>query len=176
MRGKSWIVIFIFSLALNVSFIATWLARSTNASGVSDDARSEAEKPRPSHLDFWLDLYREAGASEEQLVKIEPRLRDSHAKHKAEGETLKKRYRELFERIGAKEFDQAAIDRELEEIIEAHRRLLQLSIEGAIADRDILSEEQRAKLQEILRDRFKQASARSRGRALFCSLEGAWRG
>ena len=140
------------SVALNVAFVATWIAYAT----VSHAEPKETGRQERSHA-IWCPLHRELDVTEKQWAQIEPRLREFQA---AAGELSQQTTglrAQVIELIAAKEPDREAIRAKQDEILATKRRIQDLVAKHLLAEKQNLTPEQQTKLFEMLRNRTSSA-------------------
>jgi Spy/CpxP family protein refolding chaperone len=136
------------SAALNVAFIAMWIAHAAPRQPRPEEAGQRATQPT-----IWCPLHRELGATEEQWEPIEPRLREFQA---AVGElcqqvnTLRS---EVIDLIAAAKPDAEAIRAKQDEILATKRRIQGLVADHLLWEKEILTPGQQARLFEMLGNR-----------------------
>jgi Spy/CpxP family protein refolding chaperone len=145
-RTKLYLIV--ASMALNVAFVATWLAHAT----VSHAHPEETGRQETEHT-IWCPLHRELGVTGEQWAQIEPRLREFQA---AVGELCKQTTgirAEVIELIAAREPDKETIRAKQDEILATKRRIQRLVVDHLLAEKEVLTPEQQQQLFAMLRDR-----------------------
>jgi Spy/CpxP family protein refolding chaperone len=138
----------IASVALNVAFVAMWIAYAAPS-----QARPEEVGQRAMQHTIWCPLHRELGVTEEQWAQIEPRLRDFQA---AVGELCQKvnaRRSAVIDLIAAEEPDRATIRAKQDEILATKRNIQDLVADHLVAEKEILTPKQQQRLFEMLRNR-----------------------
>jgi Spy/CpxP family protein refolding chaperone len=148
MWKKTRIYLIVASVALNVAFVAMWIAHAA-----LPEAHIEETRQRETQQTIWCPLHRELGVTEEQWAQIEPRLREFQA---AVGErcrhTNAKRL-DVIDLIAVEEPDTEAIRAKQDEILATKRSIQGLVMDHLLAEKKILAPEQQQRLFEMLRDR-----------------------
>jgi Spy/CpxP family protein refolding chaperone len=148
MWKKTRLYLIVASVALNVAFVATWIAHAT----VSETHPEGTDRQETTHV-IWCPLHRELGVTGEQWAQIEPRLREFQA---AVGELCRQTTgmrEKVIELIAAKEPDREAIREKQNEILATKRRIQDLAAEHLLAEKQNLTPTQQTKLFEMLRNR-----------------------
>jgi Spy/CpxP family protein refolding chaperone len=137
------------SVALNVAFVAVWIAYAA----LPKADPQEAGKPRARQA-VWCPLHRELGVTQEQWTQIEPRLRDFQG---AVGELCQRvqgARSEVIDLIAAREPDLEAIRAKQDEILGTKRKIQDLVVRHMLAEKQVLTPDQQARLLEILREQM----------------------
>ncbi len=135
------------SAALNVAFIAMWIAHAAPPQ-VSEEQTAAGGRPA-----IWCPLHRELGVTEEQWVEIEPRLREFQAAVGEVFERTKTMWPEVIDLIAAEEPDVEAIRAKQDEILTTKQRIQRLVVDHLLAEKEVLTPEQQRRLFEMLRNR-----------------------
>ncbi len=136
------------SVALNVAFVAMWVAHAAPMQGKHletnvDDAQET----------IWCPLHRELKVTEEQWAKIEPRLREFQA---SVGELCQKTdavRSQVIEMIAADEPDVDAIFARQAEVLATKQQIQRLVVNHLLAEKEVLTPEQQQRLFTMLRER-----------------------
>jgi Spy/CpxP family protein refolding chaperone len=147
MWKKTKLYLVVASAALNVAFVATWIAHAT----VSHAHPGEVGGQERKHT-VWCPLHRELGVTAEQWTHIEPRLRefqDAVADFYQQSNEMRA---EVIELIAAEEPDRDAIRAKQDEILATKRRIQNLAAEHLVAEKQNLTLEQQTKLFEMIRN------------------------
>lgn len=136
------------SVALNVAFVAMWIAHAAPS-----QARPEETGQRTTQHTIWCPLHRELGVTEEQWAQIEPRLREFQAAVGELRQQTSARRSEVIDLIAAEEPDAEAIRSKQDEILATKRSIQGLVAEHLVAERELLTPEQQQQLFEMLRNR-----------------------
>ena len=139
----------LFSVAMNVAFGAVWLAHALH--GPPDAAGVGPGQPSESAI--WHPLYRELDLTEQQWEKIEPGLTDLMDASQALCEKCRQARRGILELIEADEPDLQAIRGKQAEILDVQHNMQSMIIEHILAERQILTPEQRVRLFQLIRQR-----------------------
>jgi len=148
MWKKTRLYLVVASVALNMAFVATWIAQARVS-----QAHPEETGGRETKHTIWCPLYRELGVTEQQWTQIEPRLRKFQA---AVGELCQQTAgmrAEVIELIAAEEPDRKVIRAKQDEILATKRRIQDLAVEHFLAEKQSLTPDQQRKLFEMLRSR-----------------------
>jgi len=148
MWNKTRLYLIVASLALNVGFVVIWVAHAVPWPASPDKTGQAETQQTVSHR-----LHRELGVTEEQWARIEPRLREFQAAVGELCEQTDAMRAEVIDLIAAKEPDREAIRAKQDEILATKRRIQGLVAEHLLAEKQILTPDQRAKLFERLRSR-----------------------
>jgi Spy/CpxP family protein refolding chaperone len=134
------------SVALNVAFVAVWIAYAAVSQG-----RRQEGSGTTAEQGIWCPLHRELGVTQEQWTQIEPRLRNFQA---AVGE-LCQRVRgarsEVIDLIAAEEPDLEAIRAKQDEILSTKRKIQDLVVSHTLAEKQVLTPDQQTRLLLMLR-------------------------
>ena len=136
------------SVALNVAFLAMWIAHAAASQG-----RPEQMDRRAARQTVWCPLHRELGVTDEQWLQIEPRLREFQA---AVGELCQQTSAmrsQVIDLIAAEKPDAEAIRAKQDEILATKRRIQELVTDHLLAETEVLTPEQKQRLFEMLRNR-----------------------
>jgi Spy/CpxP family protein refolding chaperone len=138
----------IASVALNVAFVATWIAHATVSHAPPEETGWQETKPT-----IWCPLHRELGVTGAQWAQIEPRLREFQAAVGGLSQRTNGMRAEVIELIAAKEPARETIRAKQDEILATKRRIQDLVAEHLLAEKQDLTAEQQTKLFEMLRNR-----------------------
>ena len=147
MWKKTRLYLIVASVALNVAFIAMWIAHAA-----LPEAHPEETVQRETQQTIWCPLHRELAVTEEQWTQIEPRLREFQA---AVGELCQQTGAmrlDVIDLIAVEEPDREAIRAKQDEILATKRRIQELVAGHLLAERQILTADQQTKLFEMLRN------------------------
>jgi len=136
------------SVALNVAFVAMWIA---HAAPLQD--RSGGIGQRAAERSVWCPLHRQLQVTGAQWRQIEPRLRDFQT---AVGELCRQVDRlrsEVIDLVAAEEPDVEAIRAKQDEILATKRQIQRRVVDHLLAEKEILTPEQQERLFGMLRDR-----------------------
>lgn len=148
MWKKAGVYLIVVSVALNVAFVAMWIAYAAPS-----QARPEETGQRETQQTIWCPLHRELGVTEEQWAQIEPRLRKFQA---AVGELCQEvngKRSEVIALIAAEQPDAEAIRAKQDEILATKRSIQGLVVDHLLAEKQILTPQQQQQLFEMLRNR-----------------------
>jgi Spy/CpxP family protein refolding chaperone len=148
MWKNSTLYLIVVSVALNVAFIAMWVAYAAPVRRGPEAGDSQvAEEP------VWCPLHRQLGVSPEQWQEIEPRLRDFQASVAELCQQTDGMRSQVIELLAAEEPDLEAIRARQDEILETKRRIQQRVVDHLLAEKNVLTPEQQRQLFALLRDR-----------------------
>lgn len=141
-RATSFLIL--ASLGLNLAFVGVWVAHAWPA---REDDQSDQQSA------IWCPLHRALEVSPQQWSQIEPRLREFQA---AVGELCQQVDRarsEVIEMVAAEEPDLNAIRAKQDEILAAKWVIQSRVVDHLLAEKEILTADQHARLFEMLRQR-----------------------
>lgn len=136
------------SVALNVAFVAMWIAHAAACHGRPQEADETTDQQA-----IWCPLHRELGATEEQWAQIEPRLRDFQAAVGELRQQTSAKRSEVIDLIAAEEPDTEVIRATQDEILATKRSIQGLVVDHLLAEKEVLTPEQQQQLFEMLRNR-----------------------
>jgi Spy/CpxP family protein refolding chaperone len=136
------------SAALNVAFVATWIAHAAAAQRGPEGIGAGAAQAA-----IWCPLHRELKVTEEQWGQIEPRLREFQASVGELCVQTDAMRSEVIDLIAAEEPDVAAILARQDEILATKQRIQRLVVDHLLAEKEVLTAEQQRQLFTMLRDR-----------------------
>ena len=139
-------LLILLSVGLNVAFVVAWAAHAL-------PSRAGGPRRGRSGEGIWCPLHRELGTSEEQWQEIEPRLKQFQERCQELCRHLNQLRGEMIDLVAAAEPDRAAIEAKQEEILAGQRKMQGLVIEHLLAEKQLLSPEQREQLFEMIRRR-----------------------
>ncbi len=148
MWKRTRLYLIVASVALNVAFVATWIAHAT----VSHADPEETGRQQTEHT-IWCPLHRELGVSEQQWAQIEPRLREFQAavgELRQQVDTLRT---EVIDLMAAEELHVEAVLAKQEEILATKQRIQRRVVDHLVAERKVLTAEQQQQLFAMLRNR-----------------------
>ena len=148
MWKKTKLYLIVASVALNVAFVATWIAHAT----VSHAHPEETGRQVTQHT-IWCPLHRELGVTREQWAQIEPRLREFQDAVAELCQAVNAKRLEVIELIAAEEPEPEVIRAKQDEILATKRSIQDLVANHLLAEKSILTPEQQQRLFEMLRDR-----------------------
>jgi Spy/CpxP family protein refolding chaperone len=136
------------SVALNVAFVAMWIAHAAPSPPHQGKAGPGAGREQ-----IWCPLHRELGVTAGQWVKIEPRLRGFQTKVGEIRQEIERMRTEMIDLIAAEEPDVAAVRDKQDEILSMKRRIQRLVVGHLLAEKEVLTPGQQKQLFAMLRDR-----------------------
>ena len=139
----------VLSVALNIAFVAVWLAHAARYRHESTRAGVEPEQ----ETSVWCPLHRELGVDRRQWQEIEPRLKEFQASAGELRQRIGQLRSEVIELIASGEPDLAAIRAEQDEILASKRKMQQLVATYLLTEKEILTLDQQEQLFEMLRNR-----------------------
>ncbi len=148
MWKKTRLYLIVASVALNVAFVAMWIAHAA-----SPEAHPEETGRQETQHTIWCPLHRELGATREQWAQIEPRLREFQDAVRELCQGVNAKRLEVIDLIAAEAPDTEAIRASQDEILATKRRIQDLVAKHLLAEKRILTPEQQQQLFEMLRDR-----------------------
>lgn len=137
-------LVVVFSVALNIAFIGTWVARA---------ARIQRETKEAYSGQVWCPLHRRLGVSPEQWRRIEPQLDAFRRESQAVSAEMNRLRGELIDLIAGEQPDREAIEAKQEEIRARQRRMQKLVIEHLLTEKETLTAEQQRELFDMIRQR-----------------------
>lgn len=148
MWKKSRLYLIVASVALNVAFIAMWVAHAAPV-----QRGPEAGDRRVAEEVVWCPLHRQLKVSPEQWQQIEPQLRDFQASVAEFCQQTNSMRSQVIELLAAEKPDLETIRARQDEILETKRRIQQLVVDHLLAEKKVLTPEQQQELFALLRDR-----------------------
>jgi len=136
------------SVALNVGFVAMWIAHATPS-----QARPEETGQRETQHTIWCPLHRELGVTEGQWQQIEPRLREFQAAVGELCQAVNAKRSEVIDLIAAETPEAESIRAKQDEILATKGRIQDLVADHLVAEKEILTPRQQQWLFEMLRNR-----------------------
>ena len=146
-RAKFFLVV--LSMALNMAFVAVWLAHA--ASGRHKSPAPDAEPALETGV--WCPLHRELAVDGQQWQEIEPRLKEFQASAGELCERIGQLRSEVIESIASEEPDSAAIRAKQDEILASKRKVQQLVVSYLLTEKETLTVDQQKQLFAMLRNR-----------------------
>ncbi len=137
--GKRFMIV--ASVALNLAFVGVWLAHAIPA-GMGKEAAS----PPVTSGRIWCPLHERLKVSDEQWKRIEPCLKEFRQSAQSVCQDVSKLRLELVELIAAPTPDLKAIAAKQEDIQEGQRKMQGLVIDHLLAEKEVLTPEQRERL------------------------------
>jgi Spy/CpxP family protein refolding chaperone len=140
MWKKTRLYLIVASVALNMAFVATWIARG---------AVTRFDRLDTAHT-IWCPLHRELGVTIDQWSRIEPRLQGFQAAVRELCQETTRTRAEVISLISAEQPDRRIIRAKQDEILATKRRIQQLVVEHLLAEKEDLTAEQQEKLFAML--------------------------
>jgi len=161
MWKKAGVYLIVASVALNVAFVAMWIAFAAPSQALPEETGE-----RETQHTVWCPLHRDLGVTEEQWAQIEPRLRDFQAAVGELCQEVNAKRSEVMDLIAAEEPDRATIRATQDEILATKQRIQDLVADHLVAEKEILTPKQQQQLFEMLRNRaFRDAGPPMAGQA-----------
>jgi Spy/CpxP family protein refolding chaperone len=137
----------VLSVSLNTAFIGVWVVQASREHWISPERHGQTFEG------VQCPLYRSLNVTNEQWGQLEPRL----AQFQHDSETLCKdihrRRIELIDLIASPEPDSEAIAAKQEEILAGQRKMQERVIAHLLAEKQMLTKEQQAKLFDMIREK-----------------------
>jgi Spy/CpxP family protein refolding chaperone len=146
-KKTKWYLI-VASAAMNVAFVAMWIAYAAPLS-----AHPETSGQRETHHQIWCPLHRELGVNEEQWAQIGPRLREFQAAVGELSQKVSAKRSEVIDLVAAEDPDAELIRAKQDEILATKRKIQDLVADHLVAEKEILTPRQQQRLFELLRNR-----------------------
>lgn len=140
-------ILIVLSVALNVAFALTWALHAFSRHRGTGGSRACRGKEKCT----LSRLHRALGVTEKQRKKIEPCLNEFR---KASGKVCHGVYRlrlEMIDLLAAPDVSRDTLQAKQDEILEKQREMQGLVIEYILSEKEALTENQRAKLFELLK-------------------------
>jgi Spy/CpxP family protein refolding chaperone len=156
------------SVALNIAFTSAWLVYAIPASFELPETPSSAASTGA----IWCPLHRELDVTPEQWRQIEPRLKDFRHSAESACQRFGQLRLEMLDLIAAATTDTEAIAAKQDEILAGQRKVQELVIGQLLAEKEVLTPEQAARLFAMIRvqggcERSGSRSGAGRGRGGF---------
>ncbi len=139
-------LLMILSVSVNIAFVGTWVVEAAKE-------RVNGPEPRNQACNGACPLHQSLNVTDEQWAQLEPRL----ARFQSDSETLCRdiqRLRgELIDLIASPESDSAAIALMQTQILAGQRKMQEHVINHLLAEKQTLTEEQQAKLFNMIREK-----------------------
>jgi Spy/CpxP family protein refolding chaperone len=145
------------SIALNLSFLAMWIAHAAPVDTAGEVA-GEGNSPRTAESSVWCPLHRELEVTEQQWREIEPSLRQFQASVGELSAHVDQMCSEVIDLLAAESPDLVAVRAKQDEILEAKRAMQDMVAAHLIAERQVLTAAQQQQLFQRLRDRTRCAA------------------
>lgn len=138
----------LLSLSLNAAFLAIGVGHAVTGDRFRASGPSQDRTPGT----IWCPIHRELGVSPEQWKQIEPRLVQFQDAAQKQREVIQELRTQMMARLAAPEVAAEAVKAKQEEILAAQRVMQGLVIEYLLAERELLTPPQRARLFELIRE------------------------
>jgi len=140
-------LLIILSVSLNIAFVGAWVVQAAKENSID-----------PAHYDqvgagVSCPLHRDLEVTDEQWGKLEPRLTKFRSESEAICQDIQRMRGELIDLIATRQPDSEAIAAKQEEILTSQRKMQEHVIAHLLAEKQTLSEEQQAKLFEMIREK-----------------------
>jgi len=162
----------VLSVALNIAFVAVWLAHAAGCRHESARAGVEPEQV----TGVWCPLHRELGVDRRQWQEIEPRLKEFQASAGELCQRIGQLRSEVIGLIASEEPDLAAIRAKQDEILASKRKIQQLAVSHLLTEKETLTVDQQEQLFGMLRNRAGSCSLPMLGRSSGGSIESVLQG
>jgi len=137
--------LFIFSIGLNVAFVAIWLVQT-----VPDISRRKSTDDTIVSDEIPSALHREIGVTPEQWKQIEPHVRFFHEKAQEQRRVIETLRNQLMDLLAKSDTNESTIRAKQEEILLGQRGMQNLVIELLLMEREFLTPEQQKALITII--------------------------
>jgi len=138
-------LLIVLSVALNLAFVGVWathVIREHGHHGASSvDKHDEA---------ISCPLHRKLGATEQQWKQIEPMLAEFRRASQAVCQDVTRKRQEMIDLLAASQPDRQAIAAKQEEILAGQRQMQRLVVEHLLAEKEVLTTEQRKQLFDMM--------------------------
>lgn len=135
----------IFSIGLNVAFVAMWLVQT-----VPDISKRKSTDNTVDSGEIPSVLHREIGVTPEQWKHIEPHVNFFREKAQEQRRTIEALRNQLMELLENPHTDESTIRAKQEEILSGQRGMQNLVIELLLKEREFLTQEQQKALIMII--------------------------
>ncbi|MCU0871823.1 MAG: hypothetical protein MUE50_05715 [Pirellulaceae bacterium] len=142
------------SAALNLSFVAMWIAHAAPSRLAAGPNATTTERKA-----VWCPLHRELGVTQEQWRQIEPRLKQFQAGVGELGEQVDRLRAEVIDLLAAKTPDLDAVRVRQEKILATKRTMQGKVVAHLLAEKEVLTAQQQQRLFQMLRERTGCASS-----------------
>lgn len=139
----------VLSVALNIAFVAVWLAHAARCRHESASPGAEPEQA----TSVWCPLHRALGVDSQQWQEIEPRLKEFQASAGGLRRHVEQLRSDVIELIASEEPDLAAIRAKQDEILASKRKIQQLVVNHLLTEKETLTVDQQKQLFEMLCNR-----------------------
>lgn len=146
MWKKSWPLLLILSVSLNIAFVGAWVVEAARESPASPETRNQA-------CGGACPLHQRLNVTDEQWTQLEPRLTQFRSESEALCKDIQRLRGELIDLIASPEPDSTAIALKQDQIIAGQRRMQEQVINHLLAEKQMLTEEQQARLWEMIREK-----------------------
>ncbi len=146
MGKKFWPLLVILSVSLNIAFIGAWVveaARERTASPGSCNPACNGACP----------LHQSLNVTDEQWAQLKPRLERFQSDSEALCRDIQRLRGELIDLIASPEPDSAAIALKQTQILAGQRKMQEHVINHLLAEKQMLTEEQQARLWDMIREK-----------------------
>ncbi len=138
-------LLIVFSIGLNIAFVGVWLSTAVKADRVTPEPCDR------SCEGVACPLHRSLNVTDEQWGELEPRLTQFQTESQALCRDIRHLSGQLIDLIAASEPDTDAISAKQEEILAFQRKMQGEVITHLLAEKQMLTEEQQAKLFDMMR-------------------------
>ena len=137
----------VLSVALNVAFIGGWVVHAARGRWIGPERRGQACEG------VWCPLHRSLDVTNEQWGRLEPRVVQFQHDSETLCQDINRKRSELIDLIAAPQPDLEAIAAKQEEILAGQRKMQERVIANLLAEKQILTVEQQAKLFQMIREK-----------------------
>ena len=152
MWGRIAPLLIALSVALNVGIGGVWLSHAVNEYRRGSDRIDEKAEG------VWCPLHRSLGVTKEQWRRLEPDFVKFRQNSESLSEEINHRRGELIDLIASSQPHRDAIEAKQEEIRRGQQQMQRLVIEHLLAEKEVLTPEQRDQLFEMIRNRTRCAT------------------
>jgi Spy/CpxP family protein refolding chaperone len=136
------------SAALNLSFVAMWIAHAAPSRPAETAGTANVEQEA-----VWCPLHRDLNVTSEQWQQIEPRLRQFQSSVGEISQQVDRMRAEVIDLLAAEHPDLDAVRAKQDEILAAKRTMQDKVAAHLLAEKEILTAQQQQRLFQRLRDR-----------------------
>ena len=154
MRKNALFFLVVLSAALNISFVAVWLAHA--AASRHEFAKSRVAPQQETSV--WCPLHRQLDVDQQQWQEIEPRLKEFQASVSELSQRVDQLRSDVIDLVAGEEPKLETIHARQEEILATKREIQRLVISHLLAEKEVLAPDQLKQLFEMLRNRTGCAS------------------
>jgi Spy/CpxP family protein refolding chaperone len=142
------ILAIILSVSLNVAFVVVWATRAVSTHSKSCDP---AMCMNDSTGKIWCPLHRALGTTDEEWRTLEPMQRQYRAESQAVCREVSGLRAEMIDLLAKPDANRDSIRVKQDQIIDAQRKMQDLTIEHLLSEKQVLSAAQQAKLFSMMK-------------------------